>query len=281
MNTALLVLVIKISLIAIITVLIARQCIIWSLTLLREAGCITLNFKNKEIAVGVGIAFIPVYITVQCLALLLFPNLYDTYIFFAFVICAIGFVGFLDDMIGDKHTKGLRKHIASFLKGKLTTGFIKAFIGMAISFIISLRLSVDFFELILNMLTMALFTNTLNLMDLRPGRCAKFFLLIGGIFMLSKFSLLPDNIPLFIMMISVFIYIKYDLGEYCMLGDTGSNILGVTLGFYSILLFDTWMKSALLACLLIINIAAEKISITKLIEKNRLLSFFDNLGRSS
>ncbi len=128
---------------------------------------------------------------------------------------------------------------------------------------------------------MALFTNTLNLLDLRPGRCAKAFLLLGILIFISNIISIISIFPLGITLTIVIVYISYDLKELCILGDTGSNILGITLGFYSALCYYASIKLIIIFALLIINIAAEKISITAIISKNRLLNYLDNLGRSN
>jgi hypothetical protein len=64
-----------------------------------------------------------------------------------------------------------------------------------------------------------------------------------------------------------------------MLGDTGANILGITLGYYSSLLLGINAKLMLLFLLLIMNIMSERLSITELINRNRVLSYLDSIGR--
>ncbi len=273
--------IISLAAILLLTMIISRICIKLLIKMLKEAGCTTLNYRGKEITFAVGIAFVPVILTMSALCLYISPNYYVIYVSYLIGVCAMGFAGVLDDMIGEVHIKGLKSHINSFLHRHLTTGFIKAFIGVLISCIISIGISKNSSDFILNVLVMALFTNTLNLLDLRPGRCAKAFLLLGILIFISNIISIISIFPLGITLTIVIVYISYDLKELCILGDTGSNILGITLGFYSALCYYASIKLTIIFALLIINITAEKISITTIISKNRLLNYLDSLGRSN
>jgi len=64
-----------------------------------------------------------------------------------------------------------------------------------------------------------------------------------------------------------------------MLGDTGANILGISLGYYSTLFLSFSGKLMLLVLLILLNIAAERLSISALINNSRILSYLDSLGR--
>ncbi|OGO78810.1 MAG: hypothetical protein A2Y23_12615 [Clostridiales bacterium GWB2_37_7] len=264
----------------IFTVLIARKSITLSLKLLKEAGCVMENYRGNEVVFGMGIAFIPIIISSELLVFLMYSNQLYIHVFYLFAICAIGFAGLLDDLIGNRKIKGLKNHITSFFRGQLTTGFIKAFIGVTSSIIISIGISMNILDFTLNIFNMALFTNALNLMDLRPGRCIKIFLAIG---MLILFVNLKDAIillPLIIILVSSIVYMSYDLRELCMLGDTGSNIFGITLGYFSSVEFETTSKILIFLALITINFIAEKVSITEIISNNRIFNYLDSLGRS-
>jgi UDP-N-acetylmuramyl pentapeptide phosphotransferase/UDP-N-acetylglucosamine-1-phosphate transferase len=64
-----------------------------------------------------------------------------------------------------------------------------------------------------------------------------------------------------------------------MLGDTGSNILGLTLGISSVLLFNFNIRLIILGFLILIHIITEKYSLSKIIEKNKFLNYLDMIGR--
>lgn len=273
--------IVQILLIIVFTIITAQHSIRLTLTLLREADCTLNNYRGNEVVFGMGIAFIPVLIITTALLFLLNSRIYNMYLVYLFAVCSIGFAALLDDLIGNKKIKGLKGHILSFFHGQLTTGFVKAFIGGAVSIAISLAISADALDLFLNVFSIALFTNALNLMDLRPGRCIKVFLAVAFGIIITNIENIPALMPLVVLLTASLIYMKYDLQEICMLGDTGSNILGITLGYFSAISFATTGKIISLAVLIAINLTAEKISISKLIANNRFLSFLDNLGRSS
>jgi Glycosyl transferase family 4. len=78
---------------------------------------------------------------------------------------------------------------------------------------------------------------------------------------------------------SVLAFLPLDLKGKIMLGDTGSNILGLTLGISSILLFDFNVRLIIMIFLILVHIVTEKYSLTKIIEGNRFLNFLDMIGR--
>ncbi|MDD3839178.1 MAG: hypothetical protein PHP06_01210 [Clostridia bacterium] len=190
-------------------------------------------------------------------------------------ICSMGFVGIVDDLVGNRRTTGLRGHFSKFIKGDFTTGTFKAIICLLISIIISSTLSKGYIDLILNILVICLSTNLINIFDVRPGRAVKVVLFLCTIFLLIEISLLYLATPLICML---GVYGNYDVKSYCMMGDTGSNILGFILGFFSISHFDFLTKITYLIFLIIIHIVAERYSITDIINHHRVLSFIDKIG---
>lgn len=241
--------------------------------------CSTENYRGRRIPAIGGIAFVPI----QLLAVLLLllsktgeQNLNTSYIA---LVLSMGFSGVVDDLIGDKKTKGLTHHIKSTLKGAMTTGFLKAFIGFSTAFIISIGISDTYSELIVNVLIISLFANTINLFDLRPGRAAKVFTAFSVILLASSADRLNDAAPLLVLFLTVCLYMGYDLKEICMLGDTGANILGITLGYYSVMLLGIKSRLMLLALLVMLNALSERLSISDIIKNSRLLTYLDELGR--
>ncbi|MDF2520800.1 MAG: glycosyltransferase [Clostridia bacterium] len=281
MNTAIIPTIIKLISIFLFTAIAAELGIKLMIGMLHRAGITRENYKSKKVPFAAGIAFLPVLLAASALTLYLFQDSSIIYIGYFFGVSSVGFAGILDDMIGEKDIKGLRNHTVSFLKGHVTTGFIKAFVGFFTALIAVVSISKGILDYIINVFIFALFTNALNLMDLRPGRCIKTFLTIGLIIFLSNLNSLIPIIPLGIVLIIGLVYLAYDLKEQSMLGDTGSNVLGATLGYFSAASFNITVKLVVFLLLLTINMAAEKVSLTKIISKNKILNYLDNLGRSS
>lgn len=272
----------RIIILIILTALLSRLFFEGIVAMLRASEssiCMTENYRKLRIPSIGGIAYIPLFLASS---LILSPILtvYDEKgILFMFLISSIGFIGLLDDLAGDKSTKGIRNHVKKTMEGMLTTGFLKAAVGFALSFIASMKISANLFDFLINTFVIALFTNTINLLDLRPGRAVKSFLFISVVLIITNLIRIFEIVPLLIVHVISWIYIIYDLKEKCMLGDTGSNILGISLGYYSALLMGSGSKAALLALLVSINLLSEKVSITEIIRKNRLLSYMDRIGR--
>ena len=119
--------------------------------------------------------------------------------------------------------------------------------------------------------------NFVNLLDLRPGRAIKGFgimlLLISG---LTWFSQIQFILPVISVLV---LYIKGEMKEFYMLGDTGANLLGGILGFYGVLALTPIAKGCLLIALLFLQLFAEYHSLSAIIAEHPLLKKMDMLGR--
>ena len=246
--------------------------------MLNDSNCLCLNYRKERIPSSMGLLFVIVQtITVILIGFYLKRDITKILLYLVGFIL-IGLIGLLDDLIGDEKVKGLKGHIKSFFKGRLTTGGLKAGIGFLVAVLISLYISKSIIEAILNILVISLFTNLINLFDLRPGRASKVFIIMSVILILTS----ENNYFNFILFSFFGILIRYlpiDLKAKCMMGDIGSNILGFTLGVYCVFTHSMNVKIIYLLILIIIQMIAEFISFSKIIEKNSFLRFLDKLGR--
>jgi len=248
----------------------------------RRSGRLVKNYKGELIPQGIGIMF-PIYALLWHALLKLFAgNSMANAMWILFAITTMCFIGFVDDMLGSRDVLGLKGHIKSLLNGRLTTGALKAIVGLLLAFVLSLSFTSSFVEVVVNTFIMALFTNFFNLLDLRPGRAIKvyimiFLVIIGILNAAGKSELAIPFLPLFGTVIG---YMPYDLKAHCMMGDAGSNVLGISVGFLVVLSLSWHIKIAILAFLIGIHIFTEKYSLTEIIEKNPVLHYLDNLGRS-
>ena len=135
----------------------------------------------------------------------------------------------------------------------------------------------DIVDIIVNTLIIALSTNLMNLFDLRPGRAIKAYLVI----MIPIYITLTGYTKVFPLLIlpNVLAYFNIDLKARGMMGDTGSNVLGISIGVLMALGYGIKVRLAWLVFLILMHLITEKFSLTKIIEKNRVLKFIDNLGR--
>ena len=248
-------------------------------SLLIESNVLRPNYKKDMIPVSMGIVFLPMLIINAIILAYFTTNFKDMlYIFiFLFGLVSMFFAGILDDIIGNRDVSGLKGHFKSLLNGKLTTGGFKALFGGFIGLVISIAISKNIYDIVINTLIIALSTNLMNLLDLRPGRAIKGYLLIS-IVLLFTLGEYTRNLLLLIVP-NVIAYFNQDLKAKAMMGDTGSNVLGISIGILFVMGYSLKVRLIWLAFLIFIHILTEKYSLTKIIENNKFLNFIDKLGR--
>jgi len=173
---------------------------------------------------------------------------------------------------------GLAGHFKVLLfKKELNTGALKALGGGIISLLAALIFDFSLWAFVYA-LVIAMSANSINLLDLRPGRAGKAFILIAAFLIVQGWK--QENLFFLIALLGgLLIYLKTDLQARAMLGDSGSNSLGAALGITAMWVLD---KPALLIYLLVLavfHLISERYSVTKIISGNRLLNYLDRLGR--
>ena len=247
------------------------------LKMLKEAGAVRKNYQGIDIPVSVGLTF-PLAMMVVLFVYVLLGYEQNQYQGFMLGLMSISFLGFIDDMLGQRDTLGFRGHFGALFHGRLTTGGLKALGGGFIAFFIAVSLGGTWWNVVLNTLIMALFTNMMNLLDLRPGRAVKgflFFLLLIAITALAK----VDFLLMAPLLGAVLCYLPTDVRARAMMGDAGSNVLGFALGYYATTSLSLTARLTSLVFLIAIHLYTEKISLTRTIENNALLKAIDQLGR--
>src|SRR5690554_1091556 len=200
-------------------------------TMLIGSNATGRNYLNEDIPVGMGVMF-PIALICSLAILYIFFSLDLILFIFLLGFITMAFVGFIDDILGNKDIQGLKGHIGKLLKVELTTGGLKALMGGIIALFISMPFQNNILILLLDGLIIALFTNLINLLDLRPGRAIKAYLLYSIILFIFFYSHQYIYLLLIVTVI-VLIYFPMDIKAQAMMGDVGSNTLGFTLGFFS------------------------------------------------
>ncbi|MCG0274999.1 MAG: hypothetical protein L5655_02385 [Thermosediminibacteraceae bacterium] len=226
-----------------------------------------VNYRNKEVITAGGVVFVVAIILTNICAAFLFD---DTYVLEPLMLAAagMGFSGLLDDVYGSNTVKGLKGHFSQLRRGRITTGTVKAIMGLGIACFISLKKGGSILEIMINALIIALSANLLNLMDLRPGRACRFFLvstlILFGYFLYTKnISLIFWFMPL---VASVLVFLVYDSREVLMMGDAGANVLGMSLGIMVVWGSSFYARISALIFLVGIHLFAEYYSLSKIIE---------------
>lgn len=253
--------------------------------MIKKAGFVRPNFKDEHIPLGVGLVFFITLILTGIVGLLIDSALKLNLLILMFVTTSMTLLGIIDDLLGSAEAKGLKGHFKKlFLEKELTTGALKALMGGFVA--LSASLAIFSFEwnlsvigkVILATLIIALNTNLMNLLDLRPGRAGKGFLVFAIILIVLGYN--AKDLPLLGLVLgSLLAYLPMDLAAKAMMGDTGSNVLGATLGFIGVLVLSMPYQIGLFILLVVIHIITERYSLTKIIESNKVLKYFDMLGR--
>jgi UDP-GlcNAc:undecaprenyl-phosphate GlcNAc-1-phosphate transferase len=203
-----------------------------------------------------------------------------------FATLGFGLLGLLDDLNGDRTTGGFRGHFRALARGRVTTGAIKALGGAFVALVVARLLTDDaifwhhpglWWRWPLGAVLIALSANTLNLLDLRPGRClAGFF--VGVLVILAVLwhqHALVIGFLLWFAAAVAFILYPMDAGGMVMLGDTGANAFGAVWGVAAVLYLGPVWQALTVVLMLLFQVWSETHSLSQTIEKTPLLRRLD------
>lgn len=237
---------------------------------------------------GVPLPFPAGTVIVAATALALIPlsildELLDVHVFrgdvgtVAVYVLGVAFLGLVDDVLAAE-PRGWRGHGAAVLGGGLSTGALKAAGSLGLALFALRGHGYSAGEYVLAVLLVVLTTNLFNLLDLRPGRSFKVFVVLGAGLTLGDWDAGPlATLGLFVG--AVLTLGLYDVRERAMLGDTGSNLIGGLAGLWLVLTLGTLGQGIALAVVLAATIYGEFRSISALVDRNPLLRQLDSLGR--
>lgn len=212
--------------------------------------------------------------------------------------------GMFDDEYGSGVSKGFRGHLSALARGRLSTGGLKL-IGISVA---CLLVAMFFARLspwgagqsgwrlvglsLAAGAAMALTSNLVNLMDLRPGRALKTYVVLAAAGLASTAVGFPgsgdggaatfsDVLALGLLLAGPVVAVwRLDLGEQGMLGDAGANPAGAVAGMLIVAGLPLWGLIAYLVLMLALNAASERISFSQVIARNRALNAVDHWGRA-
>jgi UDP-N-acetylmuramyl pentapeptide phosphotransferase/UDP-N-acetylglucosamine-1-phosphate transferase len=193
-------------------------------------------------------------------------------------------LGFLDDVLGGDAERGWKAHLRALAAGRLSAGGVKLFGGGVLALMLAsaagsttsgggaaLRLAADG-------ALVALAANLGNAFDRAPGRTIKVSLVAWAALALAAGGG-AAGVALAPVMGAALGLLPEDLGERLMLGDAGANALGAALGLGALLTLGPGARLALTAVLLVLNVAADLVSFSKVIKNTLALERLDQLGR--
>ncbi|MFL5816702.1 MAG: hypothetical protein ACJ76L_03785 [Conexibacter sp.] len=198
----------------------------------------------------------------------------------------VALLGLIDDLLAGA-SRGWRGHGRALLGGQFSTGALKAVGSLALALYVFQGIPGGVGDYLLAVALLVLTTNLFNLLDLRPGRSAKAFLLLGVLLSAIAWDgRYPDDfpdIPLWAvgpLAAPILVVGFYDLRERTMLGDVGANLIGAVAGVWLIYAFDTTGQLIALAIVLALTVYGEFRSLNTLIERTPLLRQIDSIGRN-
>jgi UDP-GlcNAc:undecaprenyl-phosphate GlcNAc-1-phosphate transferase len=266
------------------------------LSALAQAGHTKPNYRERRLPCPLGVLTLAAAL-LALIPLMLIQRIASSAVFYPvalpIALYALGVLalGLVDDTLasegngngdggggGAAARRGWRGHGMAALRGELTTGVLKAAgsLGLALLAMSYLGLSNGRWLLAAGVLVLA--TNVFNLLDLRPGRSTKAFVLLGAGLVIGSADLRPLW-ALGLFAAPALVAGLYDLRERAMLGDTGANLLGALAGLWLVLTLSGTGQLIALALLAAITLYGELRSISELVERTPGLRTLDSWGR--
>jgi UDP-N-acetylmuramyl pentapeptide phosphotransferase/UDP-N-acetylglucosamine-1-phosphate transferase len=272
------------------------------LHMLSEGGHTRSNYRDRRLPYPFGVLIVAAAL-IALIPLVLLQRLAGSSVFhpealpIAVYALGVATLGLIDDTLGEDRAglpappnpsgsparpnrRGWRGHGRAVLRGELSTGALKAAgsLGLALFAMSFEGLSKPRWLLAVGVLVLA--TNAFNLLDLRPGRAIKAFVLLGAGLTLGSLEMRPLwSLGLFVA--PALAAGLYDLRERAMLGDTGANVLGALAGLWLVLTLSGTGQLIALALLVAITLYGELRSISALVERTPGLRTLDSWGRPS
>lgn len=199
---------------------------------------------------------------------------------YAIAVSGAGVFGLVDDVAETGSAKGIRGHLGALARGELTTGGVKI-LGIGVSSLlaaatVSAPPHRNARNVIVSGALIAGMANLGNLLDLRPGRVLKAASYPG---LTLSVSPVPETGPPGAILGAVSAVAADDLSEHTMAGDSGANALGAAVGMSFVVNFPRPVRESLLAGVVMLTLASEKWSFSKVIEDTPILRNIDGWGR--
>ncbi len=249
---------------------------------LTEGGHVGVNYRGRSVAFPFGVLSIAGAI-VALIPLAVIQRLRWAEVFHAqmpavaLYVIGVAFLGLIDDTLGGP-SRGWRGHGRALLHMQFSSGALKAVGSLGLALYTMGELGFSTGRWLLASAVLVLATNVFNLLDLRPGRSTKVFVLLGIALTLGTASIRSLwTLGLFVG--PALVAGGYDLRERAMLGDTGANLLGALAGLWLVLSLSEVGQLIALAVLCAVTLYGELRSITALVEKVPLLRQLDSWGR--
>lgn len=190
--------------------------------------------------------------------------------------------GLVDDLAPER-ARGLRGHARALVEGHVTTGLLKVVVatGCAVVAVVAAP-ERGWWVRIAGVALIAGSSNLWNGLDVVPGRALKAFLMVTVLALaadLARPVSWAPAAPVFGAFVIGLPALALDLRERAMLGDAGADLIGFLAG---IALFTALPDAGVLIVAIVVvglDLVAETVSLTRVIQAAPPLRWFDRLGR--
>ena len=194
-------------------------------------------------------------------------------------VLGYGLLGLVDDVLAAGADRGFRGHLRALARGRLTTGGLKLFGGAALA--VALAGGVrpgPRWAVVADGALIALGANLANLFDRAPGRALKVTAVaFAGVAVATGAAAVLT--PVAVVVGAGVALLVDDLRERVMLGDTGANVLGAVVALGCVVALDRPERLAVLAGVVVLNVASEVVSFSRVFDAVPPLRFVDRAGR--
>jgi hypothetical protein len=185
--------------------------------------------------------------------------------------------GLVDDLVRGG-PRGIRGHLRELARARVSSGVVKLIVVAAAAVItVAASPRQDPVARLAGVVLIAGAANLWNGLDVRPGRAIKFGLLglpIAFSFGIASAPFVPG------VWLAALVALPWDAGERAMLGDAGANLLGFAIGVAAFHAFDDARVVVAAGVAVGLNVLAETITLSRVIEAVPPLRWWDRLGRS-
>jgi UDP-GlcNAc:undecaprenyl-phosphate GlcNAc-1-phosphate transferase len=247
-----------------------------------EAGHVRPNYRQRAmpfpfgvlIVAAAGVALVPLGL----LSELAGAKVFEPGIGFASLYTlGVALLGVIDDTLAGP-ARGWRGHAEAVLSGGFSTGALKAVGSLGLALLALGGQGLPTWRYLLGVAVLVLATNLFNLLDLRPGRSVKVFVVLAAGLTIGAMTARPLWL-LGLFAAPALVAGFYDLREQAMLGDTGANLIGALAGLWLVLSLSGVGQAVAAAVLVAITIYGEFRSINALVARTPGLRTLDSLGR--
>lgn len=195
----------------------------------------------------------------------------------ALVATLLVFAAGLVDDLGPEGPRGIRQHLRALACGQVTTGIVKVVVVVAAAAVaVAQRDRGSVPDRVAAVVLIAACANVWNGLDVRPGRALKLGLVAVIGLVGVDLAMLPTLAGV---AVGSALALWPDVRERAMLGDGGANLLGFTIGLGLTLVLSGWGVVVGAGLAVLVNVVADTVTLSRVIDAVPLLRWFDALGR--